>query len=70
MDIQAGKVTGVVVQGSGGEYTISARQGVEAAKAEMEVNYVGLLRLAQEFAPVMRARGDQVLCEGEANLVL
>ena len=36
---------------------ISGRQGVESAKAEMEVNYVGLLRLAQEFAPVMRARG-------------
>jgi NAD(P)-dependent dehydrogenase (short-subunit alcohol dehydrogenase family) len=36
---------------------ISARQGVDSAKAEMEVNYVGLLRLAQEFAPVMRARG-------------
>lgn len=35
---------------------ISARQGVEAAKAEMEVNYVGLLRLAQEFAPAMRSR--------------
>ncbi len=36
---------------------IANRQGVEAAKAEMEVNYMGLLRLAQAFAPVMRARG-------------
>ena len=31
MDIQGGKVTGVVVQGSGGEYIISARHGVVLA---------------------------------------
>ena len=31
--------------------------GVEVARAEMDVNYFGLLRLAQEFAPVMRSRG-------------
>jgi NAD(P)-dependent dehydrogenase (short-subunit alcohol dehydrogenase family)/uncharacterized OB-fold protein len=31
--------------------------GEEAASAEMDVNYFGLLRLAQEFGPIMRARG-------------
>lgn len=36
---------------------IAARSGIELARAEMDVNYFGLLRLAQEFAPVMRARG-------------
>jgi len=38
-------------------YGISTRPGTEAARAEMDVNYFGLLRLAQELAPVMRARG-------------
>jgi len=38
-------------------FGISARQGVETARAEMDINYFGLLRLAQEFGPVMRARG-------------
>jgi NAD(P)-dependent dehydrogenase (short-subunit alcohol dehydrogenase family) len=36
---------------------IGSRSGVETARAEMDVNYFGLLRLAQEFAPAMRARG-------------
>jgi NAD(P)-dependent dehydrogenase (short-subunit alcohol dehydrogenase family)/uncharacterized OB-fold protein len=36
---------------------IASRSGVEAARSEMDVNYFGLLRLAQEFAPVMRSRG-------------
>jgi len=36
---------------------IASRSGVESARAEMDVNYFGLLRLAQDFAPVMRARG-------------
>jgi NAD(P)-dependent dehydrogenase (short-subunit alcohol dehydrogenase family) len=35
---------------------IASRSGVESARAEMDVNYFGLLRLAQEFGPVMRAR--------------
>ncbi|MFI5013431.1 MAG: SDR family NAD(P)-dependent oxidoreductase [Hyphomicrobiales bacterium] len=35
---------------------ISSHQGVEAARAEMEVNYFGLLRLAQAFGPALRAR--------------
>lgn len=36
---------------------IASRQGTEVARAEMDVNYFGLLRLAQEFGPVMRSRG-------------
>jgi len=35
---------------------IADRRGVETARAEMEVNYFGLLRLAQTFAPALRAR--------------
>jgi NAD(P)-dependent dehydrogenase (short-subunit alcohol dehydrogenase family)/uncharacterized OB-fold protein len=31
-------------------------RAIETARAEMEVNYFGLLRLAQNFAPAMRAR--------------
>ena len=31
--------------------------GAELARREMEVNYLGLLRLAQAFGPAMRARG-------------
>lgn len=37
-------------------FGIAARDGIETAQAEMEVNYFGLLRLAQQFAPVLRAR--------------
>ena len=36
--------------------TISSRPGVESARAEMEVNYLGLLRLAQAFGPALKAR--------------
>jgi NAD(P)-dependent dehydrogenase (short-subunit alcohol dehydrogenase family) len=38
-------------------FGIANRQGVETARAEMDVNYLGLLRLAQEFGPAMRSRG-------------
>ncbi len=38
-------------------YGISARRGTDLARAEMDVNYFGLLRLAQEFGPALRARG-------------
>ena len=38
-------------------FGIASRQGVETARAEMDVNYFGLLRLAQEFGPAMRSRG-------------
>jgi NAD(P)-dependent dehydrogenase (short-subunit alcohol dehydrogenase family)/uncharacterized OB-fold protein len=46
-------------------YGISGRYGTDVAKAEMDVNYFGLLRLAQEFAPVMRARG----ADGQSSAV-
>jgi NAD(P)-dependent dehydrogenase (short-subunit alcohol dehydrogenase family)/uncharacterized OB-fold protein len=36
---------------------ISGQSGVESARAEMDVNYFGLLRLAQEFGPTLRTRG-------------
>jgi NAD(P)-dependent dehydrogenase (short-subunit alcohol dehydrogenase family)/uncharacterized OB-fold protein len=38
-------------------FGIFGRAGVETAKAEMETNCFGLLRLAQAFGPIMRARG-------------
>jgi NAD(P)-dependent dehydrogenase (short-subunit alcohol dehydrogenase family) len=38
-------------------FGIAARNGVEVARTEMDINYFGLLRLAQEFAPAMRVRG-------------
>jgi NAD(P)-dependent dehydrogenase (short-subunit alcohol dehydrogenase family)/uncharacterized OB-fold protein len=46
-------------------YGISGREGVEVARAEMDINYFGLLRLAQEFAPAMRARG----ADGQSSAV-
>jgi NAD(P)-dependent dehydrogenase (short-subunit alcohol dehydrogenase family)/uncharacterized OB-fold protein len=45
---------------------IASRQGVETARAEMDVNYFGLLRLAQEFGPAMRARGADGLASAVA----
>ena len=44
---------------------IANRAGVETARAEMDVNYFGLLRLAQEFGPAMRSRG----ADGQASAV-
>mgnify|MGYP003339671875 CR=1 FL=1 len=41
-------------------YGIASRQGVENARMEMDINYFGFLRLAQELAPAMRARGAKV----------
>jgi len=37
-------------------FSIASRRGVETAQQEMDVNYFGLLRLAQAFAPVLKAR--------------
>jgi NAD(P)-dependent dehydrogenase (short-subunit alcohol dehydrogenase family) len=37
-------------------FSIMSRRGVETAQLEMDVNYFGLLRLAQAFAPVLKAR--------------
>ena len=37
-------------------FGIAARRGTDAAKAEMDINSFGLLRLAQEFGPALRGR--------------
>ncbi len=37
-------------------FGISARRGTDAARAEMDVNYFGALRLAQEFGPALMGR--------------
>jgi NAD(P)-dependent dehydrogenase (short-subunit alcohol dehydrogenase family)/uncharacterized OB-fold protein len=37
-------------------FSIVSRRGVETAQLEMDVNYFGLLRLAQAFSPVLKAR--------------
>jgi NAD(P)-dependent dehydrogenase (short-subunit alcohol dehydrogenase family)/uncharacterized OB-fold protein len=42
-----------------------AGPGIETARAEMEVNYFGLLRLAQRFAPALKARA----ADGKASAV-
>jgi NAD(P)-dependent dehydrogenase (short-subunit alcohol dehydrogenase family)/uncharacterized OB-fold protein len=36
-----------------------ADRGTETARAEMDVNYLGLIRLAQAFGPAMRARAAE-----------
>lgn len=46
-------------------FGIGNRQGVETARAEMDVNYFGLLRLAQEFGPALRSRG----ADGQSSAV-
>jgi NAD(P)-dependent dehydrogenase (short-subunit alcohol dehydrogenase family)/uncharacterized OB-fold protein len=38
---------------------IGDRRGTETARAEMDVNYFGLLRLAQSFGPALRARAAE-----------
>jgi NAD(P)-dependent dehydrogenase (short-subunit alcohol dehydrogenase family) len=45
--------------------SISTRPGTDAARTEMDVNYFGLLRLAQSFGPALRARG----ADGQSNAV-
>lgn len=42
-----------------GPYAVAAHEGLEAARSEMDVNYFGLLRLAQEFGPAMRSRSAE-----------
>ncbi len=44
---------------------IANRRGIETARAEMDINYFGLLRLAQEFGPAMRSRA----ADGTASAV-
>jgi NAD(P)-dependent dehydrogenase (short-subunit alcohol dehydrogenase family)/uncharacterized OB-fold protein len=36
---------------------IAAHHGIDDARAEMDINYFGLLRLAQEMGPAMKSRG-------------
>lgn len=43
-------------------FGIAARRGTDAARAEMDINYLGALRLAQAFGPALKARAaDGVL---------
>lgn len=44
-------------------FGIGSRRGTDVAKAEMDINYFGLLRLAQEFGPALRGRS----ADGEAG---
>jgi len=46
-------------------FSLAARRGVETAQLEMDINYFGLLRLAQEFAPALKARA----ADGAANAI-
>src|ERR1700685_738554 len=46
-------------------YGIAAREGIEVGRAEMDTTYFALLRLAQDFAPAMRARG----ADGQSSAV-
>jgi NAD(P)-dependent dehydrogenase (short-subunit alcohol dehydrogenase family)/uncharacterized OB-fold protein len=46
-------------------FSIASRRGVETAQLEMDVNYFGLLRLAQEFAPALKARA----ADGAGNAI-
>lgn len=43
-----------------GAQGIASASGVEAARAEMDVNYFGALRLAQELGPALRARVAEI----------
>ncbi len=44
-------------------FGIAARRGIDVARAEMDINYFGLLRLAQEFGPALKSRS----ADGEAG---
>ncbi|MFN3349899.1 SDR family NAD(P)-dependent oxidoreductase [Pseudorhodoplanes sp.] len=60
----AGSIGGKVdILLSNGEFhrshAIAGRRGVETARAEIDVNYFGLLRLAQSFGPALRARAAE-----------
>jgi NAD(P)-dependent dehydrogenase (short-subunit alcohol dehydrogenase family)/uncharacterized OB-fold protein len=47
-------------------FGITARHGTDVARAEMEVNYFGLLRLTQEFGPALKGRSADGLCHATA----
>ncbi len=42
-----------------------SRRGTDAARAEMDVNYFGLLRLAQAFGPALKGRA----ADGQSNAI-
>lgn len=46
-------------------YGIAARRGLDVARAEMDINYFGLLRLAQAFGPALKGRS----ADGSASAV-
>jgi NAD(P)-dependent dehydrogenase (short-subunit alcohol dehydrogenase family)/uncharacterized OB-fold protein len=46
-------------------FGIASRRGVDAARGEMDVNYFGLLRLAQELGPTLRGRA----ADGQSSAV-
>jgi NAD(P)-dependent dehydrogenase (short-subunit alcohol dehydrogenase family) len=53
---ECGWVTAVPTTGNAEYHGVASSRGVGAAQAQMEINYFGLLRLAQGFGPAMRAR--------------
>jgi NAD(P)-dependent dehydrogenase (short-subunit alcohol dehydrogenase family)/uncharacterized OB-fold protein len=52
-----------------GAHGIASFGGVEPAREEMDVNYFGLLRLAQEFGPVLRTRAADGRSTAWVNLL-
>ena len=44
---------------------IGSRRGTDVARAEMDINYFGLLRLAQDFGPALKGRG----ADGQSSAV-
>ena len=44
---------------------VASRRGTDVARAEMDINYFGLLRLAQEFGPALKGRG----ADGQNNAI-
>jgi len=47
-------------------FGIAARRGTDVARAEMDINYFGLLRLAQEFGPALKGRSADGLASATA----
>jgi NAD(P)-dependent dehydrogenase (short-subunit alcohol dehydrogenase family)/uncharacterized OB-fold protein len=44
---------------------VASRRGTDVARAEMDINYFGLLRLAQEFGPALKGRAN----DGQSNAI-
>jgi NAD(P)-dependent dehydrogenase (short-subunit alcohol dehydrogenase family)/uncharacterized OB-fold protein len=44
---------------------VASRRGTDVARAEMDINYFGLLRLAQEFGPALKGRS----ADGQSNAI-